>query len=43
MDGFDSYYNKETDYKEGVHLIQNPVGINKELYVQECLKYIKFL
>ena len=42
LDDFDSYYNKETDYKEGVHLIKNPVGINKELYVQDCLKGQKF-
>ncbi len=38
LDVCDSYYNKETGYKESVHLIKNPVGINKELYVQECLK-----
>ena len=43
LDAFDGYYNKETDYKEGVHLIKNPVGINKELYVKDCLKGHKIL
>ena len=43
MDGFNSNYNKETDYKEGVHLIKIRLGINKEIYVQDCFKEYKIV
>ena len=43
LDAFDNFYNKETEFKEGIHGLKNPVGLNKELYVQDCLKGHKIL
>ena len=43
LDAFDGYYNMEQEFKEGKHEFENPVGLNKELYTEECLKGQKIL